>query len=131
MDETLKELGEYVADNLTADILDSEIRTGELMLTVRRDSIERVATFLRDDTNCQFKVLVDISGVDYPERAERFDVVYNLLSVRYNSRIRVKVLVDEVTPVESVAHVYPAAAWCAVPSHAARPPSRFAFRTTH
>ena len=52
-----------------------------------------------------------MTAVDYPERPERFEVVYNLLSVRYNSRIRVKVLVDEVTPVESVAHVYPAAAW--------------------
>ena len=56
-----------------------------------------------------------MTAVDYPERPERFEVVYNLLSVRYNSRIRVKVLVDEVTPVESVAHVYPAAAWYAPP----------------
>jgi NADH:ubiquinone oxidoreductase subunit C len=56
-------------------------------------------------------VVSDVTAVDFPERPERFEVVYNLLSVRYNSRIRVKVLVDEVTPVESVAHVYPAAAW--------------------
>ena len=64
----------------------------------------------------QYKVVSDVTAVDYPERPERFEVVYNLLSVRYNSRIRVKVLVDEVTPVESVAHVYPAAAWYAVTS---------------
>jgi NADH:ubiquinone oxidoreductase subunit C len=63
----------------------------------------------------QYKVVSDVTAVDYPERPERFEVVYNLLSVRYNSRIRVKVLVDEVTPVESVAHVYPAAAWYAEP----------------
>ena len=53
----------------------------------------------------------DVTAVDFPERPQRFEVVYNLLSIRYNSRIRVKCLVDEVTPVESVAHVYPAAAW--------------------
>ena len=63
----------------------------------------------------QYKVVSDVTAVDYPERPERFEVVYNLLSVRYNSRIRVKVLVDEVTPVESIAHVYPAAAWYAAP----------------
>ena len=74
MDETLRELGEYVADNLAADVLGSEIRAGELMLTIRRESIERVASFLRDDTNCQFKVLVDMGfieddGDDDPEGA--------------------------------------------------------------
>lgn len=52
-----------------------------------------------------------MTAVDFPERPQRFELVYNLLSIRYNSRIRVKCLVDEVTPVESVAHVYPAAAW--------------------
>lgn len=55
--------------------------------------------------------MADVTAVDFPERPQRFEVVYNMLSVRYNSRIRVKCLVDEVTPVESVAHVYPAAAW--------------------
>ena len=57
--------------------------------------------------------MADLTAVDFPERPQRFEVVYNMLSVRYNSRIRVKCLVDEVTPVESVAHVYPAAAWYA------------------
>ncbi len=111
MDETLRELGEYVADNLAADVLGSEIRAGELMLTIRRESIERVASFLRDDTNCQFKVLVDLSGVDYPERAERFDVVYNLLSVSQNQRIRLKVSTDEATPVPSLTGVFSTAGW--------------------
>jgi hypothetical protein len=61
---------------------------------------------------CQYKVLSDMTAVDFPERPERFECVYNLLSVRYNSRIRVKTAVDEVTPVESAAHIYPAVAWC-------------------
>ena len=59
----------------------------------------------------QYKCLSDMTAVDFPERPNRFEVVYNILSIRYNSRIRVKCLVDEVTPVESVACVYPAAAW--------------------
>jgi NADH-quinone oxidoreductase subunit C len=68
-------------------------------------------TFLRDDTNCQFKMLVDISGVDYPERDERFEVVYNLLSIKLNLRVRVKVSCDESEPVPSIAGVFSAAGW--------------------
>ena len=59
----------------------------------------------------QYKVLSDLTAVDFPERPERFEVVYNLLSIKYNSRIRVKCCVDEVSPVESSAAVYPAASW--------------------
>ena len=67
--------------------------------------------FLRDHTNCQFKVLIDICGVDYPEKEARFEVVYHLLSVKYNSRIRVKLAVDELTPVDSVTSIYNSAGW--------------------
>jgi NADH-quinone oxidoreductase subunit C len=68
-------------------------------------------TFLRDDSNCQFKVLVDITAVDYPERDERFEVVYNLLSVALNQRIRIKVTTDETAPVPSVTSVFSTAGW--------------------
>jgi NADH-quinone oxidoreductase subunit C len=68
-------------------------------------------TFLRDDEACLFKVLVDVCGVDYPDRPERFEVVYNLLSLRHNTRIRVKVATDEATPVPSVTGVFSAANW--------------------
>ena len=111
MSEALRELGEYLGDALRDAMLDYEIRRGELAIRTPRASIVKVLTFLRDDSNCQFKQLVDLCGVDYPERAERFEVVYNLLSLSYNQRIRVKVTTDEATPVPSVTGVHPAAGW--------------------
>ncbi|MEW5301163.1 MAG: hypothetical protein WDW38_004702 [Sanguina aurantia] len=67
--------------------------------------------FLRDHVNTQFKCLVDITAVDFPERAARFEVVYHLLSPRWNNRIRIKVAVDELTPVPTLVKVYNAASW--------------------
>jgi NADH/F420H2 dehydrogenase subunit C len=67
--------------------------------------------FLRDHVNTQFKCLIDVTAVDFPERGERFEVVYHLLSPRWNNRIRVKVCVDELTPVPTLCKLYPAANW--------------------
>jgi NADH-quinone oxidoreductase subunit C len=111
MNEALKELSDHIAAAMGAHILGSEIRHGELMLRVERTSIARVMKFLRDDANCQFKMLVDLCGVDWPERAERLEVVYNLLSLKQNQRIRVKVSTDEDRPVPSVTSVFSAAGW--------------------
>lgn len=83
----------------------------ELILISERAEIVRLLTYLRDDSNCLFKVLVDVCGVDYPERADRFDVVYNLLSLRHNQRIRVKVRCNEDDLVPSVSSVFSAAGW--------------------
>jgi NADH-quinone oxidoreductase subunit C len=83
----------------------------ELTLSVPASSIKEVLVFLRDHTSCQFKVLIDICGVDYPERDARFDVVYHLLSVKYNSRIRIKVAVDELTPVDSGVSIFSSDGW--------------------
>lgn len=81
-------------------------------LTLKNAShIKPVLIFLRDHTSCLFKVLIDICGVDYPEREHRFDVVYHLVSIKYNARIRVKICVDELTPVPSITQIYPAANW--------------------
>ena len=109
--EALEELGRYVAGQMGQDIAETEIRHGELMLRVRRDAISRILSFLCNDANCLFQVLVDICGVDYPDRDERFEVVYNLLSLKHNVRVRVKVTTDESTPVPSVSQIYPAAGW--------------------
>jgi NADH-quinone oxidoreductase subunit C len=84
---------------------------GELTLTTSPGDIIQVLTYLRDDPSCLFEVLIDICGVDWPRREQRFDVVYHLLSPRLNQRIRVKVMTDEETPVPSAIPVFPAANW--------------------
>ncbi len=111
MDVALRDLGEYVQASIIADVLDISVDGGELCIVVRRESIARVLAFLRDDMNCQFKQLMDVCGADYPGRAERFEVVYNLLSLTHNRRIRVKVSTDAETPVPSVTPVFSSANW--------------------
>lgn len=111
MDEGLKDLGDHVAASLPGAVTGTSIELHELMLQVDAAQVVKVMTFLRDDGNCQFRVLIDICGVDYPERGQRFDVVYNLLSLTHNHRIRVKVQTDEDTPVPSVNSVFAAAGW--------------------
>jgi NADH-quinone oxidoreductase subunit C len=81
------------------------------MLETTPDKVIALLTYLRDDPKCLFKQLIDICGVDWPEREKRFDVVYNLLSLKNNQRIRVKVQTDETTPVPSAAPVYSSAGW--------------------
>ncbi|MCB9948520.1 MAG: NADH-quinone oxidoreductase subunit C [Rhodospirillaceae bacterium] len=107
---TLRDLGEYLGQ-LDPDVAGYEVINGELVVRARRGAITRVLSFLRDDANCQFAQLVDLCGVDYPEREERLEVVYNLLSLKHNQRIRVKVTTDEDTPVPSVSGIFPSATW--------------------
>ena len=104
-------LAAHIAGALGDDLLGHEIRHGELMLEVKRDALVHVATFLRDDPKCLFKVMVDLCGVDYPDRPERFDVVLNLLSLKLNQRIRVRAEADESTQVPSIIDVFPGADW--------------------
>lgn len=111
MDEALSELAEYVAAAFPGEVAATEVAFHELMVAVERESIVKVLTFLRDDANCGFRVLVDICGVDWPEREARFDMVYNLLSPTHNQRIRVKVRTDERRPLPSVAGVFSSAGW--------------------
>ena len=111
MDEALKELGDYIADGL-ADAIDGvEIGNGELMVRMRPDTLMKGLGFLRDDQNCQFKQVVDITAVDFPQRAERFDVIYNLLSYKHNQRVRVKVATDEEGQVPSVTGLFAGTNW--------------------
>jgi NADH-quinone oxidoreductase subunit C len=111
LDPSLAGLGDKIKADLGADILAVEIEKGELCVAVVRASILRVLAHLRDDADCKFAALMDVCGVDWPERAERFDVVYNLLSMRHNRRIRVKLSTDENTPVESAVGLFPSAGW--------------------
>lgn len=84
---------------------------GEVNLTVRRDSLVQAMTALRDGAGLHYQALMEIAGVDYPERAERFDVCYMLLSYTRNHRVRVRVTTDEVQPVPSVTSIWPVAGW--------------------
>lgn len=111
MSEALKELSNHIVQAQANVVSKAEIRLGELMLDTTPDKVVALLTFLRDDPKCLFKQLIDICGVDWPEREKRFDVVYNLLSVRNNQRIRVKLMTDETTPVPSAASVYSSAGW--------------------
>jgi NADH-quinone oxidoreductase subunit C len=92
-------------------VLGTAIVHDQLIVSARREEILPVLTFLRDDPRCQFKLLSDLCGVDYPDRPERFEVVYNLLSLKLNQRIRVKVTTDEENSVPSVTGVFRAAGW--------------------
>jgi NADH-quinone oxidoreductase subunit C len=109
--QALKDLGENVVKALDPDVSGFEVKLGQLIVQARAGAIARVLTFLRDDGACRFEMLVDLTAVDYPEREQRFEVVYNLLSLTHNQRIRVKVATDEDTPVPSVASVFPTATW--------------------
>lgn len=110
-DETLAELAEVVEAGLPGIMTECTYAFGELTITVKREEIIAALRFLRDDSQTQFWNIIDICGVDYPERADRFEVVYHLLSPRLNARIRVKLSTDDKTPVPSVTGVYPGANW--------------------
>jgi NADH-quinone oxidoreductase subunit C len=89
----------------------TSIHVGELTTHADRDGLVALMTLLRDDPRFAFEQMMDICGVDWPERAERFDVVYNLLSVSLNHRLRVIVTTDAETPVASVCELWPCATW--------------------
>ena len=84
---------------------------GEITLTVKREEIASVLKKLRDTPGLEYQQLMEIAGVDYPDRPERFEVVYQLLSLTKNRRIRVKLSTDEATPVPSVTSLWPVAGW--------------------
>ena len=107
----LNALGEAIQAALGVKVNGVAVKHGELMLEVPAAEILAVLTYLRDDARCKFRQLIDLTGVDWPERPLRFDVVYNLLSIELNQRIRVKAQTDERTPVASVTDVFPAAGW--------------------
>jgi len=109
--EALTDLGDHIAGQLSQEVSEVEVTGGELMLRCGPNSVIKVLTFLRDDSQCQFKALMDVCGVDYPERDQRFEVVYNLLSISQNTRCRLKVATDENTPVPSATAVFNSANW--------------------
>jgi NADH-quinone oxidoreductase subunit C len=107
----LGQLAEKLAGVLGPALTERKLTVGELTLTVTLDRILDVLKHLRDDPECDFKILVDICGNDWPQREKRFDVVYHLLSLTRNQRIRVKAVVGEGEAVQSCIAIYPAAGW--------------------
>ncbi|XP_059961399.1 NADH dehydrogenase [ubiquinone] iron-sulfur protein 3, mitochondrial [Mesoplodon densirostris] len=108
----LSAFGEYVAEILPKYVQQVQVSCfNELEICLHPDGVIPVLTFLRDHTDAQFKSLADLTAVDIPTRQNRFEIVYNLLSLRFNSRIRVKTYTDELTPIESSVSVYKAANW--------------------
>ncbi len=109
--DLIGELALAVGNALGTDALSINIAFGEVTAIVVRERIVDAVTRLRDASDLGFVSIIDICGVDYPERAERFDVVYHLLSPTRNARIRLKVTTDEETPVPSITSVFPGALW--------------------
>jgi NADH-quinone oxidoreductase subunit C len=111
MDEALQSLGDKALAALPGTLTGAQLAYGELTLTAEAARIVDALTFLRDDAAYQFVAFIDISGVDYPEREKRFEIVYHLLSPKLNRRVRVKIDTDEATPVPSAVSAFPAANW--------------------
>lgn len=110
-DNDLKALGDKAATKLNDAVSSVEVAFGDLILNVERERIVDVMRLLRDDEVFQFHILVDLCAVDYPDRGRRFDVVYHLLSLTKNTRVRVKLQTDEETPVPSITGIHPCADW--------------------
>jgi NADH-quinone oxidoreductase subunit C len=111
MGSALDELGEDLVLRGAGRVLATEVLRGELTVLVEPELLPEMLAFLRDDPACRFTTLIDITAVDWPMRQRRFDMVYHLLSMHANQRIRVKAAVAEDALVPSVIGVYPSADW--------------------
>ncbi len=119
--DALKDLADYVQEELRTHIFGYEFAQDEIVIFAKRDSICKALDFLRDDKECAFELLMDITAVDYPDRAYkkdtkkketgRFEVVYSLLSLRHNHRIRIKIYANEDVLLPSVTPIYSSANW--------------------
>ena len=107
----MEDLKDHIKTQLGDAVNAASIENGELTIEARRAEIMTVISFLRDDPICKFSSLIDICGVDYPSRERRFDVVYHMLSMAHNTRIRIKISTDETVPVHSVTSLFPNANW--------------------
>ena len=111
MSEALRELAAYIETRRGDAVIATSVAFGELCVHIQPAHLEAFVEFLRDDASCRFTSLVDITAIDYPERPERFDVVYHFLSMYQNHRIRVKLSVDEDEVVPSIHILHPSATW--------------------
>lgn len=110
-DDSLKDLADYISEKMEKHVIGYTFEKDELVINVKPDDIAAVLQFLRDDRECEYTTLIDLCGVDYPERPERFEVVYCLLSMRQNSRVRIKIAIEEDQIVPTVTDVFSVAGW--------------------
>ena len=111
MTEVLQELGETIARQRPDCVLEYNVIFGELNIEVAPSNIVAFIEFLKIDSSCRFSSLVDITAVDYPGREKRFDVVYHLLSMYQNHRVRLRMAIREEDTVASIVDVHPSANW--------------------
>ena len=111
MSEKLQAIGEAILGGLPGSVTGFNIAYGELNVGAKAADIIKIVRFLRDDPRCQFWNFIDVTAVDWPQREQRFDVVYHFLSPKQNTRVRVKVVTDETTPVPSIISEFPGADW--------------------
>lgn len=109
--DALKDLADYVVEKLGDAVHDYAFFNDELVLNAKREYLIRVLDFLKADKECAFHMLMDVCGADYPDRPARFDVVYTLLSLRHNHRIRVKIAVAEDELVPTATNLFRSAGW--------------------
>lgn len=107
----LHDYASYIMGSLPKFIQEFSVYKDEITLMVPPSGVLPTLDYLKNHTNSQFKSAMDITAADYPTRSQRFQVIYNLLSVRHNARIRVKTYADEVTPVPSATAIYRGADW--------------------
>lgn len=110
-DDFILDLAEHIQESLNGAVTHFDFTRGQLTLYAVREQILKVLQFLRDDKECQFRQLIDLCGADYPDRPERFEVIYNLLSMVQNNRVRVKITTTEDLPVPSATGVFSSANW--------------------
>ncbi len=111
VDTDLEDLRDLVVSRRSEDVLGATIVRDELTITIAAPAAASFAQYLKADPNCRFTTLVDITAVDYPEREQRFDVVYHFLSMPLNQRIRVKAAVREGEFIPSITGSHPSADW--------------------
>ena len=111
MSDALNELGTYIETKRKDCVLAWDVTLGELTLDVTPANIAGFVEFLRSDTTCRFSTLIDITGVDYPDRPKRFDVIYHFLSMYQNHRVRLRVSVRDDEMVPTITEPHPSANW--------------------
>lgn len=109
--DALSQLADHISQRHSNDVLDATVEFNELTVTATLSGLTDLVEFLRSDSSCRFSTLIDVTAVDYPQRPQRFDVVWHFLSMYQNQRIRVKVAIREDELVPTLTNIHPSANW--------------------